>query len=248
MSNFRRSLYVASPWQRWEMERFDVPSDEVVAAPEVEPQEIDMAGLLEEVKSLRALAQKQGHEEGYAAGFEQGKKAGLEQGLLAGQEEGFAKGQEKGYSEGYASGHELAQHELKQLAALHQQSQLALQKLHEDVGQALLALAVDIAEHVLSTELKSHPEQLLPIVQNTLTLCEQEQQALTLHINPADYELLHPYLTDEYAHLSWRLKADPSISAGGLQITSPLGVVDASLESRWRRAIARLGPIASTSS
>ncbi|MEO7937647.1 MAG: FliH/SctL family protein, partial [Burkholderiaceae bacterium] len=54
-------------------------------------------------------------------------------------------------------------------------------------------------------------------------------------------EVLHDVLQHEFAALAISLCADATISQGGCRITSAGAVIDAELESRWRRAIAKLG-------
>ena len=67
-----------------------------------------------------------------------------------------------------------------------------------------------------------------------------------LHLNPDDLALVELHLAEDLQHHDWRLKANPNISAGGLELKSALGHIDATLETRWRRALARLGPSAPT--
>lgn len=245
MSNRDRSPYAAEHWQRWQMDAFELPSDHPNAT-KPEPEDIDMQAVLAEVAELRALAQQQGRAEGYAAGHQQGLEAGQTEGLKAGHEKGHEEGHKKGHQEGYDKGAEQAQAETARLAELTQNNADAINHLNEDIGQALLALAVDVAQHVLQTELKQFPEQLIPLVKEVLKDVEQSDQAVTLLLNPDDLTLVQQHLAEDLEHNSWRLKADENIRAGGLEIKSALGHIDATLETRWRRALSRLGPSVAT--
>lgn len=239
------SPYAEPQWQRWNMAPFDFAPDDP-NAPEPTQEEVDAAALLAEIEELKQLALKQAKAEGYAAGHQQGLEAGKEEGLKSGYEEGLAAGLKKGEDEGYKSSYEKGSKqsaaEAARLAELTTRSGKALHSLHEDMGQALLALAVDIAQHVLQTELKQYPEQLLPLVKEVLQEVDSSDQTVTLLLNPDDLPLVEQHLADDLAHNTWRLKADPTISAGGVEVQSSLGHVDATLETRWRRVLARLGP------
>lgn len=245
MSDQDNSPYADKHWQRWQMEPFDFTPDDP-HAPKPTPEEVDAAALLAEIAELKELALQQAKAEGYAAGHQQGVESGRSEGLKTGFEEGHAKGHKQGYDEGYKTGYEegseKSQAEATRLAELATSSGSALNQLHEDVGQALLALAVDIAQHVLHTELKHYPEQLLPLVKETLKDVEQRDQAVTLLLHPEDLPLVEQHLAEDLKHNAWRLKTDESIRAGGLEIKSALGHIDATLETRWRRTLSRLGP------
>lgn len=245
MSDQDNSPYADKHWQRWHMEPFDFAPGHP-NAPKPTPEEVDAAALLAEIAELKELALQQAKAEGYAAGHQQGLESGREDGLKTGFEEGHAKGQKQGYDEGYKTGYEegseKSQAEATRLAELATNSGTSINHLHEELGQALLALAVDIAQHVLHTELKEYPEQLLPVLKETLKDVEQTDQAVTLLLNPEDLPLVEQHLADDLAHNSWRLKADEAIRAGGVEVQSALGHIDATLETRWRRTLSRLGP------
>lgn len=245
MSDQDHSPYAEKHWQRWQMEPFEFPPDHPHAT-KPKPKDIDAAALLTEIAELKELALQQAKAEGYAAGHQQGLDSGRAEGLKSGFEEGHAKGSQQGYDEGYKTGYEegsvTSRSEATLLAQLSTSSGTAINQLHEELGQALLALAVDIAQHVLHTELKQYPEQLLPLLKETLKDVEQSDQAVTLLLHPADLTLVEQHLAEELKHNSWRLKADEDIRAGGVEIKSALGHIDATLETRWRRALSRLGP------
>lgn len=245
MSDQDHSPYAEKHWQRWHMEPFEYPADHP-NAPKPSAAEVDAAALLAEIAELKELALQQAKAEGYAAGHQQGLAAGREEGLKSGYEEGHAKGHKKGHDEGYKAGYEAgsiqSQTESSRLAELAASSSSAINQLHEELGQALLALAVDVAQHVLHTELKQYPEQLIPLLKETLKDVEQSDQAVTLLLNPADIALVEQHLADDLKHNAWRLKADETIHNGGVEVKSALGHVDATLETRWRRALSRLGP------
>lgn len=245
MSDQDNSPYAEKHWQRWQMEPFEFAPGHP-NAPKPTREDIDAAALLNEIAELKELALKQAKAEGYAAGHQQGLDSGRADGLKTGFEEGHTKGHKQGYDEGYKTGYEegsvKSKTEATRLAELATSSGRAINHLHEDLGQALLALAVDIAQHVLHTELKQYPEHLIPLLKETLKDVEQTEQAVTLLLHPEDIPLVEQHLAEDLEHNSWRLKADENIRAGGVEVQSALGHIDATLETRWRRALSRLGP------
>lgn len=242
MSRPNRSPYAEDHWALWEMEAFELPADHP-NAPKPKSEELDMVAILAEIDKLRALAIEQGKAEGYAVGHQQGIETGRDEGFKEGFEQGENKGHDKGYKEGYEAGSVQSQGETAKLAGLAASSAKAINHLHEELGQALLALAVDVAQHVLQTELREYPEHLIPLIKEVLKDVEQTDQAVTLALHPDDLPLVEQHLAEDLAHNpSWRLKADETIRAGGVEVKSTLGQIDATLETRWRRALSRLGP------
>lgn len=239
MSNQESSPYAQAHWQRWEMDAFDLPSKPNASGLS---SKLDMQAILAEIAELKQLAQQQGHAEGYAQGHQQGLEAGQTEGYQSGFEQGQNKGKAQGYKAGYEEGSALAASETAQLSQITQSTTTALNQLHEEMGQALLALAVDIAQHVLQTELTQYPEQLIPFIKEVLKDTAQSDQTLTLLLHPDDLALVEQHFAEDLSHHAWRLKADEHIRAGGVQIKSALGHIDATLDTRWRRALSRLGP------
>lgn len=245
MSKRDSSPYAELDWRPWEIESLDgTPKPAAIEPEAVTEPTIDMEAILAEVAELKELARQQGQAEGYAAGFDKGQKDGQSQGHTEGFNAGHAQAVAQGYQEGFEAGSIKSAEQCAQLAALCSTSGVALEQLHAEVGQALLHLAVQIAQHVLQDELKQHPEHVAQLVTQVLKDAEHKEQTLTVWANPADCELIQQHLAEDLAHNpSWRIKADPDITVGGVLIKTALGEINATLESRWRRVLARLGPI-----
>src|SRR3546814_18370110 len=67
------------------------------------------------------------------------------------------------------------------------------------------------------------------------------QATLNLRLNPADLALVRQYMRTEPDTQNWRLHADETIAPGGCMADTALGSIDATLQPRWRRALAALG-------
>src|SRR3546814_8447880 len=140
-------------WKRGERAACESPAAADAAGPATPPAapQVDNAALLKKVQQVREAAQKRGHDEGYAAGHVQG----LEAGTAEGHEQGRQRGYEAGFAAGHAAGREEADKETKALNALAVSAAASIETMEADMGQALIALAIRIAEQVLRSTIGS---------------------------------------------------------------------------------------------
>ncbi|AEC19327.1 flagellar assembly protein H [Pusillimonas sp. T7-7] len=226
-------------WKRWEMAAFESPAAADAAGPATPPAapQVDNAALLKKVQQLREAAQKRGHDEGYAAGHVQG----LEVGTAEGHEQGRQRGYEAGFAAGHAAGREEADKETKALNALAVSAAASIETMEAEMGQALIALAIRIAEQVLRSTLDSHPEKIQDLVHDILQIEAGKDAMLKLRVNPADAELVRQCLDGDPGARHWRLVTDSTISRGGCMVETALGNIDATLQTRWQRVVSALG-------
>lgn len=245
MSDQHEVLYdAAGRWRRWEPAPLDEPetgtAEDTGASGVTEdtgPSLPDPEEVLAEIQRLRETAEARGHAEGFAAGHEQGMTAGLTEG----REEGFREGREAGYAEGYAHGQEEAGKEAQALRDAAQAVSDAIEKIEEEMGQALLSLATRIAEQVLRSTLDTQPERILGLIHDVLHVDGSQQEILKLQLNPADVELVEKYLESDGSVGRWSIQSDPSIERGGCIAVTALGTIDATLQTRWQRVVSALG-------
>ena len=64
---------------------------------------------------------------------------------------------------------------------------------------------------------------------------------ITLRVNPDDVALVTQGAADVLAARGARIVSDTSVQRGGCLVESDIGVIDASIETRWRRAAATIG-------
>lgn len=218
------------------MASFDAPALAESAHKAAEPAP-DPEQLRKEIQRLHDAALAGGRAEGYAQGHAQGLKAGTDEGYKAGHQQGH----EAGFAAGLASGREQAQQEAAQIQALAQECATSLASIEAEMGQALIALAVRIAEQVLHSTLDAQPEKILDVVRDIAQGDIGRDALLTLRVNPADQELIQSYLETDPDAGNWRLKPDASITRGGCIAETALGSIDATLQTRWQRVSASLG-------
>jgi flagellar assembly protein FliH len=228
-------------WQRWVPGSFDEPKAAAQPVPEAQadadPGLPDPEQLRLEIEALREAARQLGHADGYKEGRDQGLKDGQEEGLKLGEQQGF----DAGFTAGHTAGMKQADAELAQLRATASQALASLEQLENTIGQSLIQLAIRIAEQVLHTSLRTEPERLTDLVRDILHTDRHNDTLLTLRVHPDDHDLISRYLETDPSAGQWRLLADPNLQRGDCLAESPLGMIDATLNTRWERATAALG-------
>lgn len=203
----------------------DMDVVETTPAPAPVPQQ-DAA----EIEALLQEAREQAHAEGRA------------QGLAQGRAEATNEWQQRMDSYTSGAGRETAQ----RLQGLVEKCEDSLQALEQNMASEVLQLACDIARQVVRQELACKPEALLPVVREALDMLVTEGRAVTVRLNPVDWEVLDAPLRAEHGaagKLQWL--ADASVPAGDVRVDSGGAVIEAGLDSRWRRAVAALGLVSS---
>lgn len=250
MANKPLAATAADVWKRWEMASFDAaaPSQTVIgkssggtlasrALSGREQAPPETPDLYAEIKRLRNAAQLSGHAEGYAAGHTQGMAAGTQEG----HEAGYAHGHDAGYAAGHAAGREQAQQEAARIHALATTCVSAIASVEAEMGQAILSLAVRVAQQVLRTTLDTQPEKLLDLIRDITHVDPDNESVLTLRVNPADLDLVQQYLETDAGLNHWRLLSDVTVERGGCLAETALGNIDATLKTRWQRVTSALG-------
>lgn len=151
------------------------------------------------------------------------------------------KASEDGYQAGFKSAQSAAQGIAKRLQALLAASANGLRLMEEHLAGELLDLAVELARQVVRAEVALNREAILPVVREALALLSQDARTVQIVIHPADAELLRQQLADDIARGGWRVVEDRRIEPGGVRVLSSAGDVDATLATRWQRALATLG-------
>lgn len=171
-----------------------------------------------------------GYEEGVAKGHMEGFDSGSEEGRRSGHASGFSQGR----IEGNLKGKEAIDEQLNQLIAPMSALKSILEEGHtHQVSQQqtmLLDLIRRVAQQVIRCELTLQPQQILSLVEETLTALPDTRSEIKIHLEPNAVNKLRELASDKIQ--DWTLVADPSISAGGCRIVSDKSDADASVETR----------------
>ena len=215
-----------SAWQRWEMSSITsnpvaaevAPAPGMPAATQTEPPSLASASSVvideDELVRLRLQAQQAGQAEGRKQGFAQG------------------------HTEGYAAGLAQAQAQAQALQALLLTLPQAMRTAEAEVAEDLLALAIDIAQQVVSQTLVADPQPMLALVRNLLRMEPVLNGTPRLLLHADDVALVQQHLADELSGAGWRIRTDPTIQRGGCRVHAASGALDATLETRWERVTA----------
>ncbi len=222
-------------YERWELASFDTEKPAAsaatassttgapapAAAPVVEAPPPPPAISAEEIDSLKVQAQQAGYHAGLAAGHEEGRATG--------------------YAEGHEAGLAEARLNAVQVLALLDSLKKSLSGMDQDVADTLLALALEVAQQIVRHTLKVRPEMLLSVVREAVNSLPQQHGHPTVTAHPEDVALLRSLLGDQLAHTGWRFAEDESITRGGCRVEIGASMIDATLQTRWRRVLDSIG-------
>jgi flagellar assembly protein FliH len=206
-----------SAYQRWEMASFDPVQTDRSA--------VDQAALEKHLRRVRDEA----HAKGLASGH------------VAGQAMGYQAGYDQGYEQGINEGRRIAAEEAARLSSMADQFKTALQAADAVVADALTALALDIAQQVVSQHLTLDPTAVLAVARTVIAAEPALAGAPSLIVNPADLPIVEAYLLEELQAAGWLVRTDPDIERGGCKAQAASGEIDATNVTRWERVAAALG-------
>lgn len=154
-----------------------------------------------------------------------------------------------GYHDGYRDGlaalesfkQSFAAQMTAQVGALVQSYGSQMDNLQQDMASALAASAVALARQVVRSELAERPQQIATVAQEALETLLLSARHITVRVHPDDHALVAQGAAETLTARGARLLADAAVTRGGCLVESDIGIIDASIETRWRRAAAALG-------
>jgi flagellar assembly protein FliH len=146
-----------------------------------------------------------------------------------------------GYQDGYRDGLVALDAFKQSFAALLQSLDAEFGGLQQDMARTLAIAATHLARQIVRSELLARPELTAAVAQEAIDTLLLSARHITLRVHPDDHAFVAQGAADVLAARGARLLADPLMSRGGCLIESDIGVIDATLETRWRRAAASLG-------
>jgi flagellar assembly protein FliH len=165
------------------------------------------------------------------------------------QAEALRAARQGGYHDGYRDGlaaldsfkQSFAQQATAQMGALMQSYAGQMDALQQAMASAMADAAVSLARQVVRGELAANPQQVAAVAQEAIEALLLSARHVTVRVHPDDQPLVAQGAQEVLAARGARLVADAEITRGGCVVESDIGIVDASIESRWRRAAAALG-------
>ncbi len=149
--------------------------------------------------------------------------------------------EEEGLRRGLAAGEARIAAEAARLASLVTTLRSSLDTLEEDLAETLLDLAVAIARQVLRSDVTLRREALLPVIREAMQALPDNVQHPQLLLNPADAEVVRSRIGDTLAQGGWSIVEDHRIEPGGCKLSAQNCDIDATLPTRWAKALGALG-------
>ena len=154
-----------------------------------------------------------------------------------------------GYQDGYRDGlvaldgfkQGFAAQTTAQIGTLLQSLGAELDGLQQDMARSLAIAATQLARQIVRSELDANPALVAAVAQEAIDTLLLSAKHITLRVHPDDQPFVAQGAADVLAARGARLLADAAMSRGGVLVESDIGVIDASVEARWRRAAASLG-------
>lgn len=151
---------------------------------------------------------------------------------------------DKGFEQGRAAGLEAGTRELAARIAAIETILDALARPLEDldhrVEAELLALVQAVARQLVRREMRQDPGHLIGVIREGLAALPLASGDVVVRLHPEDAEAIRERLADPAGDRAWRLETDPLLERGGCLITSARSTIDARLDARLSRVIARL--------
>jgi flagellar assembly protein FliH len=113
--------------------------------------------------------------------------------------------------------------------------------LQQRMAGALADAAVSLARQVVRGELQANPQQVAVVAQEAIEALLLSARHVTVRVHPDDQPLVAQGAAEILEARGARLVADAAVTRGGCLVESDIGIIDASIESRWRRAAAAVG-------
>ena len=156
---------------------------------------------------------------------------------------------QSGYQEGYRDGlvalegfkQSFASQTTAQIGTLVRSVGEQLDALQQEMAHALAMTTAALARQVLRSELTLRPEAVAAVAEQAIAALLPSARHVVLRVHPDDHALIAAHSADAIAARGARLVSDPAIARGGCRIESDIGLVDATIDERWRRAVAALG-------
>lgn len=147
------------------------------------------------------------------------------------------EGFDKGYREGIAS----AQADVEKIGSLLKALETDLEHFDEQIAEDTLQFALVLSQTILRSSLNHHPQLILAVVRDALAEISTRGETRQLHLHPDDAALLSQFGAELGKIGQIEIIEDADIERGGCSVRTTHAEVDASLKTRWKRALATLG-------
>ncbi|MFN0302487.1 MAG: FliH/SctL family protein [Burkholderiales bacterium] len=149
----------------------------------------------------------------------------------------------EGFAAGLSEGKALGQQQVQRFSKILHLVEAAFADLETSTASALIELSIDLARTVVRSELVTRNDLIQPVIAEALRALPEAVTTGEITLNPIDQDLVATYLGETDKLGNWRLVADPSVEAGGCRIITRSCDIDATMKTRWLRAMQTIGRI-----
>ena len=144
---------------------------------------------------------------------------------------------QRGFEEGLAAGKAELTSRIARLTSLGQAFTQPFQALEQAVEDEIVALAVQLACHLVRREIEHDPVVLQGAIHDCLAVLAPGVRDVTLYLNTEDAALFRGQLPQQ-AELKFKLAIDATLARGDLRVASGSSLVNGSLAVRCAEIIA----------
>ena len=140
------------------------------------------------------------------------------------------------YQEGFNAGLQQAQADMENFRNILGEFMGAEDRVFNEVAPNIMAIAMEIAQKIIKTEIKTDPQIVLDTVMDVLRTLSKTEPRIVLRINPLQVQYIKDTLPEQVRLLGMEAKlsilSDESITEGGCIVETNNGLVDASIEAQ----------------
>jgi flagellar assembly protein FliH len=163
----------------------------------------------------------------------------------------IAAARQAGYQDGYRDGlvalegfkQSFATQATSQVGALLQSFDAQLDRLDQELADAVARTAVQLARQVLRSELLTQPDLVARVAAEAVNAVLLSARHITVQVHPLDLPLVAEGAEEALKARGARLLANKGIERGGVLVESDVGAIDARLATRWAQAAGHLGSV-----
>jgi len=178
-----------------------------------------------------------------AVGRPQGaaRTAGLDDHIAAAFRDGVVEGRHQAATEAEQRERALGMTARSRWASLTAGLESGLRALESSLADRVLTLATTLAERIACREISRADDAIEAVVADALRLVTDRFRQIEVVANPADCERLERWLDANVGDAACSVRADASVIPGGCLVQVDDTTLDATLETRIRRAFEAVG-------
>ena len=108
--------------------------------------------------------------------------------------------------------------------------------MFNEIAPNILGIAMEIAQKIIKTEIKTDPQIVLNTIMDVLKTLSKNEPKIILRVNPLQVQYIKDTLPEQIRLLGMDTKlsilSDESITEGGCIVQTNNGLVDASIEAQ----------------